>query len=139
MLPNHAGSDGRPVSRGIRRCPRDGHFSDSGPRAAIPNRKNLPRARKDGGPASGASVLARIGWQKKKLSERIAGALAEASDKSEFSSVFPRAGRPRPQFWRRESFPMIGKKVSNGWKIPGVFSNEWKVFSSSGILVEQEG
>ena len=40
--------------------------------AAIPNRKNL----------------ARMGWQKKKLPERIAGALAEASDKSEFV-LFP--------------------------------------------------
>ena len=26
------------------------------------------------------------------------------------------------------SFPMIGKKVSNGWKICAIFSNDWKIF-----------
>ena len=26
------------------------------------------------------------------------------------------------------SFPMIGKKVSNGWKICVIFSNGWKIF-----------
>ncbi|MBR6022556.1 MAG: hypothetical protein IK066_09100 [Kiritimatiellae bacterium] len=28
------------------------------------------------------------------------------------------------------SFPMIGKFFSNGWKIPPVFSNDWKNFSA---------
>jgi hypothetical protein len=26
-------------------------------------------------------------------------------------------------------FPMIGKKVSNGWKNRAVFSNDWKNFA----------
>jgi hypothetical protein len=30
----------------------------------------------------------------------------------------------------RGSFPMVGKKVSNGWKNRGGFSNDWKNFSA---------
>ena len=45
----------------------------------------LRRVRSDGCPTSGASVAAHIEGQLKKRLERIAGALAEASDKSEFS------------------------------------------------------
>jgi hypothetical protein len=53
-------------------------------RFASRNRKNLRSVRNDGCPISGASVVAHVGaWLKKRL-ERIAGALAEASEKSEF-------------------------------------------------------
>ncbi len=45
----------------------------------------LRRVRSDGCPTSGASVAAHIEVQLKKRLARIAGALAEASDKSEFS------------------------------------------------------
>jgi hypothetical protein len=31
---------------------------------------------------------------------------------------------------RAESFPMIGKKVSNGWKKCPGFSNDWKNYSA---------
>jgi hypothetical protein len=31
---------------------------------------------------------------------------------------------------QKADFPMIGKKVSNGWKIPPVFFNDWKNFTA---------
>jgi hypothetical protein len=31
-------------------------------------------------------------------------------------------------FQNKAGFPMIGKKVSNGWKSRAEFSNGWKIF-----------
>ena len=99
-------------ARHLRRCPHDGHFFHSDSRAFAEscaeltqpfiflNRKNLQSVRKDGCPGCGASVLAHIGLQKKKLLGNMAEALAEASDKSEFGSG---GGCPRSKSRKREA------------------------------------
>ncbi|MBR4190054.1 MAG: hypothetical protein IKQ55_08855 [Kiritimatiellae bacterium] len=52
-----------------------------------------------------------------------------------YAPPFPRGNKkpfPRPPAARGRGaagFPMIGKIFSNGWKIHGIFSNDWKNFS----------
>ncbi len=86
-LPNGC-SNGLPNNADICPIPSSKSFVESCAelyqRSIFRNRKNLQRVRKDGCPGCGASVLARIGLQKKKPLESMAEALAQASDKSEF-------------------------------------------------------
>jgi hypothetical protein len=51
-------------------------------------------------------------------------------------SIFAKPAKPTPRVLanllpraKTASFPMIGKKVSNDWKILPDFSNDWKKFS----------
>ncbi|MBR4189622.1 MAG: hypothetical protein IKQ55_06620 [Kiritimatiellae bacterium] len=97
MAPHNAGSDGRPVpgtsvaarTMDIFPIPARRAFAQLCKKfsnASLPEiGKILRRVRSDGCPTSGASVAAHIEVLLKKRLERIAGALAEASDKSEFS------------------------------------------------------
>ncbi len=96
MASHNADSDGGPVpgtsvaarTMDIFPIPARRTFSQvckGGANASLPEiGKILSHVRSDGCPTSGASVAAHIEVQLKERLERIAGALAEASDKSEF-------------------------------------------------------
>ena len=103
-------------------------------RFASRNRKNLRSVRSDGCPTFGASVAVHVGVKLKKRLERIAGALAQASEKSEF--LFPLTWkRPHTHKWgnhsgaprdlcmcpagtsRRRKNIDAGKSMGNQWNV----------------------